>query len=66
MFEWYRSSKICYAYLWDVPKDDFNAKFPISRWFHRGWTLQELLAPDNIELYDLDWKLLGTKDELAD
>ncbi|KAK0617539.1 hypothetical protein B0T14DRAFT_272484 [Immersiella caudata] len=32
-----------------------------SRWFTRGWTLQELIAPFNVEFYSRDWRLLGTK-----
>ncbi|KAI0977093.1 heterokaryon incompatibility protein-domain-containing protein [Xylaria arbuscula] len=34
------------------------------RWFTRGWTLQELLAPSNIEFYDQQWNLRGTKESL--
>jgi hypothetical protein len=32
-----------------------------SRWFARGWTLQELIAPQNLAFYDRDWNLLGSK-----
>jgi len=32
-----------------------------SRWFTRGWTLQELIAPHNVEFYSSNWRLLGTK-----
>ncbi|KAK1833626.1 heterokaryon incompatibility protein-domain-containing protein [Podospora conica] len=32
-----------------------------SRWFTRGWCLQELIAPRFLEFYDVDWKALGTK-----
>ena len=31
------------------------------RWFTRGWTLQELLAPQDVEFYDQDWLSIGTK-----
>ncbi|KAH7075722.1 heterokaryon incompatibility protein-domain-containing protein [Paraphoma chrysanthemicola] len=41
MYMWYWDSEICYAYLSDVP----GPKFVEARWFTRGWTLQELLAP---------------------
>ncbi|KAM0489550.1 hypothetical protein ACHAP8_012460, partial [Fusarium lateritium] len=37
-----------------------------SVWFTRGWTLQELLAPYDMEFYDMDWKFLGTKTGLAE
>lgn len=45
MFAWYRESYKCYAYLADVESAEDFAK---SRWFTRGWTLQELLAPRHV------------------
>lgn len=36
-----------------------------SEWFSRGWTLQELLAPRDMDFYDTDWKYIGTKTSLA-
>ncbi|KAL8676594.1 MAG: hypothetical protein Q9224_007270, partial [Gallowayella concinna] len=36
-----------------------------SEWFERGWTLQELLAPRHMELYDRNWTYMGTKKSLA-
>ena len=69
MFKWYKDSAICYAFLPDVPgTDEINAtesKFPRSRWFTRGWTLQELIAPRRMLFYGMGWKLLGKKDELG-
>jgi len=60
MFRWYEISKVCYAYLEDVPsgQDPFESRsaFQTSRWFTRGWTLQELLAPWRIDFYASDWK----------
>ncbi|KAK7428449.1 hypothetical protein QQZ08_005068 [Neonectria magnoliae] len=41
--------------------NDFDA----SRWFTRGWTLQELLAPRTVEFFDGDWNHLGNKGDLA-
>lgn len=35
-----------------------------SRWFTRGWTLQELLAPDEVIIYDREWRQIGTKTTL--
>ncbi|KAI0895531.1 hypothetical protein F4806DRAFT_502967 [Annulohypoxylon nitens] len=32
------------------------------KWRPRGWTLQELLAPENIEFYDAAWEFIATKD----
>jgi hypothetical protein len=70
MFQWYRDAQICYAYLSDVKSvrrgDDsayFNS-FERSRWFQRGWTLQELLAPRWVEFFDREWTSIGTKSSL--
>ncbi|KAL5088552.1 hypothetical protein Trisim1_006509 [Trichoderma cf. simile WF8] len=55
MFRWYQRASICYAFLSDVPSDDNfrqrGSKFQRSRWFQRGWTLQELLAPKMMRFY---------------
>lgn len=71
MFKWYRLAKVCYAYLEDFR---WHAKFaeptfPLSRcrWFSRGWTLQELIAPRSLVFFVPDgetWKAVGRKDEL--
>jgi hypothetical protein len=63
MFQWYRDSDICYAYLEDVESDGSHLKN--ARWFIRGWTLQELVAPRSVIFYSKEWKLLGTKSKLA-
>jgi hypothetical protein len=68
MFKWYQSAQVCYAYLSDVPSseaEEFSMRFRNSRWFSRGWTLQELLAPRDVEFYSNDWSLLGTKKSLS-
>jgi hypothetical protein len=68
MFRWYRDAEICYAYLSDVfgPLEEASnmAAFRFSKWFTRGWTLQELLASDELMFFDKDWLPIGTKDEL--
>jgi hypothetical protein len=65
---------MCYAYLNDVPNtkgnDESSAAFDEtcirkSRWFTRGWTLQELLAPDFVTFYNRDWQEIGTKRSLS-
>jgi hypothetical protein len=38
--------------------------FRCSRWFTRGWTLQELLAPASVEFFSQDGKRLGSKTSL--
>ncbi|SCO43850.1 uncharacterized protein FFMR_07255 [Fusarium fujikuroi] len=36
-----------------------------SKWFTRGWTLQELLAPRKLEFFSGSWAFLDTKETLA-
>lgn len=38
-----------------------SKKFRRSRWFTRGWTLQELIAPHVVEFYAADWTEIGTR-----
>lgn len=53
MFRWYSDSDICYAYISDVITADVESvRFGNSRWFTRGWTLQELIAPKNVVFFD--------------
>jgi hypothetical protein len=68
MYSWYQRSEICFAYLEDVDSDisALDQKFRRSRWFTRGWTLQELLSPTVVEFFSNSWASLGTKDQLAD
>jgi hypothetical protein len=74
MFRWYRNATKCYVYLADVStngQDSTNQSFqswePVfrkSRWFTRGWTLQELIAPPLVEFFSVEGKLLGDKKSL--
>lgn len=61
MFAWYQEAKVCYAYLFDVPDRPLKA----SRWFTRGWTLQELIAPREVIFYDGNWRNLGDRTSLG-
>ena len=47
-------------YLQDFPSKDVDV-FTRSRWFTRGWTLQELVAPKHVIFFDRDWKVIGDK-----
>jgi hypothetical protein len=75
MFRWYQNAARCYVYLSDVSTrkrklDDmlgnftWEPSFSSSRWFTRGWTLQELLAPNKVEFFSQEWEKLGTKKSL--
>jgi len=72
MYRWYQNAVICYVYLADVtvgaasPQDTDSelawlSDFRSSRWFTRGWTLQELLAPMSIKFYSQDGCRLGDR-----
>jgi hypothetical protein len=37
--------------------------FGDSRWFQRGWTLQELIAPRRLKFFGRSWEPLGERDE---
>lgn len=73
MFRWYRNATRCYAYLADVTIPHSTAQctnlwdlaFRSSRWFTRGWTLQELLAPSSVEFFSRDGRRLGDKRSLG-
>ena len=73
MYRWYANAGICYAYLHDVGGSSFstkdNAKYPESNgwpeWFSRGWTLQEMIAPRNLQFFNNNWQPIGDKEGLA-
>lgn len=63
MFKWYLEAQVCYVYLDDVDRA-MNDHFQRSRWWSRAWTLQELLAPTDVNFYDKDWTYIGSKVDL--
>lgn len=65
MYRWYRDSTVCYAFLADVEGTGPDETMLYSRWFTRGWTLQELIAPRNVEFYNSQWQYICTRDEQA-
>ncbi|KAF5365964.1 hypothetical protein D9758_006635 [Tetrapyrgos nigripes] len=72
MYQHYEDSEVCYVYLCDVsstpgphPRDPVST-FRNSRWFKRGWTLQELIAPSFVVFLDVEWNKIGTRWELQD
>ena len=75
MFRWYHDSAQCYVYLSDVTTNMCPAEndslcsscetaFRESKWFTRGWTLQELLAPRSVRFFSKEEKELGDKSSL--
>lgn len=68
MFAWYSQCVICYALLKDLDSAATHkdpALLGRSRWFTRGWTLQELIAPQFLVFYGADWEKIGTRDALV-
>ena len=74
MYRWYENAKACYAYLHDVPDPWFptagdDERYPDfngwPEWFSRGWTLQELIAPSNVQFLNKNWQSIGDKRTLA-
>lgn len=74
MFRYYGNAVKCYVYLVDVsftgeepPIESFQTwgpSFRMSRWFTRGWTLQELIAPQTVNFMSKEGKILGSKNSL--
>ncbi|KAI1212585.1 HET-domain-containing protein [Annulohypoxylon truncatum] len=69
MYRWYKESRVCYVYLEDVSSDDTDlsatdSSFRNSRWFSRGWTLQELIAPVDVSFFSNSWTFLGVKSDI--
>lgn len=69
MFHWYKNAKMCFAYLSDLHVNenpyDIESYFPRCKWFTRGWTLQELLAPSEVLFFTASWTKIGTRTEFA-
>ena len=75
MYRWYENSRVCYAYLHDVsdpsfPNQSDKSRYPNSNgwpeWFSRGWTLQEMIAPNDVRFFNKDWHPVGAKARLAE
>ena len=75
MYRWYEAADVCYVFLADLDlggmtsshrlTQQLDEKLPGCRWFTRGWTLQELVAPRRIKFFDSAWRLCGNKDDNA-
>ncbi|KAK0725931.1 hypothetical protein B0H67DRAFT_508993, partial [Lasiosphaeris hirsuta] len=73
MFRWYSGAAKCYVYLADVStltsstgnaSSNWESAFRGSRWFTRGWTLQELIAPTSVEFFSREGTRLGDRKSL--
>ncbi|TBU24369.1 hypothetical protein BD311DRAFT_702219 [Dichomitus squalens] len=71
MYDWYRYAGTCYTFLHDLDDVDitdpmFREEFRNSKWFTRGWTLQELLASKVLLFLSKTWRAVGSKHTLAE
>ncbi|KAM7218546.1 hypothetical protein V8F06_006150 [Rhypophila decipiens] len=66
MYMWYKNARLCLTYLSDVnvAENDLasaspgQSSFSRSRWFSRGWTLQELISPRIVLFYNRHWEYI--------
>jgi hypothetical protein len=62
---------VCYGYLSDVAQpvskldSQLRSLLKRSRWFTRGWTLQELIAPSLMKFFGRYWCSLGSRQDLS-
>ena len=72
-FRWYSEAAKCYIFLSDVSSRkrtligtnlSWEAALRTSKWFTRGWTLQELLTLGQVEFYSREGHYLGNKNSL--
>lgn len=72
MFRWYQTAVRCYVYLSDVSvsastrsesgaQPGWFSSFRHSRWFKRGWTLQELLGTKFVDFFSVEGEKLGDR-----
>ncbi|KAL2677356.1 hypothetical protein Neosp_011125 [[Neocosmospora] mangrovei] len=70
MYRWYQNADTCFAYLNDCKYNGVcqpgSAELGNSKWFKRGWTLQELIAPTEVVFLSAEWREFGTKRSLAE
>ena len=59
MYRWYAEAERCFVYLYDYDLKDKPRDLTVSKWFTRGWTLQELIAPKAVEFFDKNWERIG-------
>ncbi|KAL1597934.1 hypothetical protein SLS60_008422 [Paraconiothyrium brasiliense] len=62
MYQWYARSYVCIVYLEDV---DTWVEASFSEWFKRGWTLQELIAPERVLFYNKHWHGCGSRNDYS-
>jgi hypothetical protein len=84
VYQWYQKSALCYAYLsdiqpsvsthtgrhWITSSPVARSEIAQSKWWTRGWTLQELIAPRIVKFFanggQQGWIEIGDKRSLLD
>ncbi|CAN9257327.1 unnamed protein product [Alternaria alternata] len=64
MYRWYQRASVCYVYLSDITSEGVKSDprvFQTSRWFTRGWTLQELIAPNTVQFFTAEERYIGDR-----
>jgi len=74
MYRWYENAIVCYTYLHDVSGSSLPTACNMERyansdgwpeWFSRGWTLQEMIAPKDLQFFNKHWNPIGNKRALS-
>ncbi|KAI5996050.1 heterokaryon incompatibility protein-domain-containing protein [Pisolithus marmoratus] len=74
MYVWYANSDCCYAFLHDIDTKTLPTKPDYKnftdfrgwpKWFSRGWTLQELVAPKDVQSFNRNWEYITSKQDSA-
>lgn len=57
MYKWYQNANVCIVRLAGAV---VGSNISDDDWFQRGWTLQELIAPTHLKIYDVLWNPVTT------
>lgn len=71
-FLWFQRAECCYVYLADIALTgrgldtaEISHSLRGCHWFTRSWTLQELIAPENVKFFSADGVQIGDKASLS-
>lgn len=59
-----KSHRMSTDYMWLLLEG--SPQFWRSRWFSRGWTLQELIAPKLLMFFGRGWRVIGDRESFAE
>ncbi|KAH7303859.1 heterokaryon incompatibility protein-domain-containing protein [Stachybotrys elegans] len=65
MYKWYQRAEMCYVFLSDLDSSaSLEDTLQHCKWFTRGWTLQELIAPRTVTFFDQQWNYRASKKDM--